>query len=132
MWRSTINPAAVFDSVQFGFSQAVVTEGGRTIRISGQVGWDAERRLAGEDLESQLAAAMGNLDAVLAAAGATLAHVASLRIYVVEAAAADLAPVGRVLRRSFPTDPPAATWLVVRGLADPGLLVEVEAAAVVP
>jgi 2-iminobutanoate/2-iminopropanoate deaminase len=131
MQRSSVNPPAVFDSLQYGFSQAVATEGGRTVRISGQVGWDRNQQVAGEDLESQLDAALDNLAAVLHASGASLGDVAAMRIYVVEAAAADLTPVGRVLRRTFPADPPAATWLVVRGLADPAFLVEIEATAVV-
>lgn len=129
--RRAVNPPDVFDSRQYGFSQAVVAEGTTTIYVSGQVGWNRSESLVGADLASQLGGAIDNLGAVLGAAGAGLSDVASLRIYIAAAAAGDLSPVGVALRRAFPSDPPAATWLVVHGLADPGLLVEIEATAVI-
>ena len=129
--RRAINPPDVFDSRQYGFSQAVVAEGTTTIHVSGQVGWDRDEALVGADLASQLDGAIANLAAVLAAAGAGLSDVATLRIYIAAAAADDLSPVAAALRRAFPNDSPAATWLVVHDLADPGLLVEIEATAVV-
>ncbi len=131
MGRRTVNPPTVFDTLGYGFSQAVTTTGEKTIHVSGQVGWDRNEALAGDDLETQIEAAFVNLAHVLSAAGAELVDVAALRIYVVESAADDLSPVRRALGRTFPAEPPAATWLVVRGLASPGLLVEVEATAVV-
>lgn len=132
MPRSHINPPELFDSLQYGFSQAVVTDGRRRIDVSGQVGWDRDEHLVGADLATQLDKATDNLRVVLEAVGASLADVTALRIYVVEAAAADLSPVTAMLQRHFPREaPPATTWLVVSGLAGDGLLVELEATAVV-
>jgi len=128
--RHALTPASVFDSTQFGFSQAVTTDGGTTIHVSGQVGWDPDSGVVGPDLASQLDGALRNLALVLDAASAHLRDVASLRIYVVEEAAGDLAPIRVGLQRYFPSDPPAATWLVVNRLADPAMLIEVEATAV--
>ena len=130
--RSQIDPPGVFDSRQYGFSQAVVTDGTKRIDVSGQVGWDSRGQLAGSDLASQVDKAAENLGLVLEAADASLADVTALRIYVVESAADDLSPITDMLQRSFPLErPPATTWLIVSGLAGEGLLVEIEATAVV-
>jgi len=132
MPRSHINPPEIFDSRQYGFSQAVVTEGQRRIDVSGQVAWDRDEHLVGTDLATQVNKAADNLRVVLETVGASLADVTALRIYVVEAASADLSPITAMLQHHFPRDaPPATTWLVVSGLAGDGLLVELEATAVV-
>ncbi len=131
MQRDAINPPTVFDSLRYGFSQAVAVEGGRHVFVSGQVGVDLDLLPVADDLEGQTVAALDNLDRVLAAAGGGLADVVALRIYVVASAADDLSPVGRGLRTRFDREaPPASTWLVVTGLADPGMLIEIEAHAV--
>ena len=127
--RTTINPDGVFDSVQYGFSQAVVVTGGTTVHVSGQVAWDPDSGAAGITLAEQVPGAFDNLARVLDAAGGSLQDVVSLRIYIVEGAAGDLTPVGDALRARFST-PPASTWIVVSRLADPTMLVEIEAVAV--
>jgi enamine deaminase RidA (YjgF/YER057c/UK114 family) len=128
--RKQIDPPDVFDSRRYGFSQAVATSGGDTIHVSGQVGWDRDENLVGADLASQTHQAFDNLATVLAAAGATMADVVALRIYIVEAAGDDHGPVGDALRARFPAEaPPASSWIVVAGLAGDGLLIEVEATA---
>jgi 2-iminobutanoate/2-iminopropanoate deaminase len=133
MQRREINPSTVFDSRRYGFSQAVAVEGGEHLLISGQVGVDAAERVVGHDLTAQTEAALDNLAQVIEAAGGTLADVVSLRIYVAASAASDLTPVGSALRARFGRDrPPASTWLVISALAEPELLVEIEAHAVLP
>lgn len=132
MQRETINPSTVFDSLRYGFSQAVVVRGGRRVYLSGQVGVDADERTVGNDLESQTNAALDNIAAILAEAGGGLEHVVVLRIYLVESVRHDQAPITRVLRERFPVDPPATTWIVVRGLSEPEWLIEIEAEAVLP
>ena len=55
----------------------------------------------------------------------------SLRIYIVDYRPDKAEPVGRALREAFAgTAGPAATWIGVTSLADPGFLIEVEATAV--
>jgi enamine deaminase RidA (YjgF/YER057c/UK114 family) len=130
MTRRALSPSAVFDSTRFGFSQAVVTHGPPTIHVSGQVGWDPVTGAVGPDLAAQIEEAFRNLARVLDAADADLSAVAALRIYIVESTADDLAPVRVALQRHFPSDPPAATWLIVSRLADNAMLGEVEAIAV--
>ena len=126
MRKEAINPPSVFRSLEHGFSQAVVTDGRRTLYVSGQTAWDSQKRLiGGADLEGQA------MQAVVEAAGGTLADVVSLRIYVVDYGPEKAAPLGRAFARFFSGEvKPASTWVGVAALADPGFMIEVEATAV--
>jgi 2-iminobutanoate/2-iminopropanoate deaminase len=130
--KDGINPASVFRSLEHGFSQAVLASGRRTLYVSGQTAWDAQKRLVGgTDLEEQARQAFRNLRSVAEAAGAALADVVSLRIYIVDYRPEKAAGVGRALREFFDgAVKPASTWIGVAALADPGFLIEVEATAV--
>lgn len=131
MSKQPVNPASVFRSLEHGFSQGVVARGGRTLYLSGQVAWDAARRLVGDDLEVQAMQAFANVQAVVEAAGGTLADVVSLRIYIVDYHTQKAPAVSRALRHFFTGEvKPASTWIGVAALADPGFLIEVEAVAV--
>ena len=132
MSKEAINPPSVFRSLEHGFSQAVVTSGRKTLYVSGQTAWDSRKQLiGGGDLEAQARQAFTNLQAVVEAAGGTLADVVSVRIYVVDYRPEKAAPVGRAFRDFFSSEvKPASTWIGVTALADPGFLIEVEATAV--
>lgn len=128
----TINPTSLFDSQQYGFSQIVVTNPGKMIFISGQVAWDENQQIVGEnDLAKQTQQALDNLKIALEAAGATLENVVMLRIYKVNYQKEDGAIISQLLKTRFGTDnPPASTWLSVLGLANEGFMIEIEAQAV--
>ena len=131
MPHDTVNPATAFRSLEHGFSQGVVASGGRTLFVSGQTAWDAEKRLiGGADLAAQARHAFANVRAVVEAAGATLADVVMVRIYVVDYRPEHAAAVGGALREAFAGVAPACSWIGVAALADPGFLIEVEAIAV--
>jgi enamine deaminase RidA (YjgF/YER057c/UK114 family) len=127
-----VNPPRLFRSLDHGFSQGVVASGSRTLFVSGQVAWDAQKRLiGGADLEAQARQAFANLRTVVETAGATLADVTIVRIYVVDYQPEKASAVGSAFRDCFAgVGPPASTWIGVAALADPELLIEVEAVAV--
>jgi 2-iminobutanoate/2-iminopropanoate deaminase len=130
--RRFVNPPDAWDTTQFGFSQAVVAAPGDMIFVSGQVDWDADRNIGHRDLASQTPGAFANLVRVLEAAGASAGDVTALRIYIVGDPSDDTSAVSEALRSTFGPGPgPAATWIMVRGLAAPDLLIEVEATAVI-
>ncbi len=80
---------------------------------------------------AQARQAFRNLGVALEASGGTLADVVSLRIYIVNYAPEKAEAVGGALREAFTgAGKPAATWIGVASLADPGFLIEVEAVAV--
>jgi len=42
-----VNPDTLFPSLSHGFSQIVTAQGGKTVYLSGQTAWDAEKRIIG-------------------------------------------------------------------------------------
>ena len=80
MTKERINPPSVFRSLDHGFSQAVAASGRRTLYVSGQTAWDANKQLVGgSDLHAQARQALLNLRNVVEAGGGTLDDVVSLR-----------------------------------------------------
>ena len=133
MPKEHINPVTLFPSVAHGFSQVIATRGGKTIYISGQTAWDAEKRLVGgNSLDAQAKQALENVRHAVGAAGGSLADVVTLRLYLVNYRPADANSLGGVLREFFPgVHPPTSTWIGVSSLAVAGFLIEIEAVAVV-
>ena len=55
MPKQYINPPTLFPNLQYGFSQIVSSQGGRTVYLSGQVAWDENEEIAGAgDLRAQV------------------------------------------------------------------------------
>lgn len=132
MTKQYINPPSLFPSRDYGFSQAVAASGTRTLYVSGQTAWDANRQLVGgSDLAAQARQAFRNIQTVVEASGGTMSDVVSLRIYIVDYRPEKANAVGGALREFFSGPAkPATTWIGVVSLADPGFLIEVEATAV--
>ena|SRR5688572_1007002 len=129
MQRTPVNPWTW--SLGFAFNQAELVEGARRILVcSGQTATDADGRPRHPgDMAAQLALALDNLEAVLAAAGMGLGDVVRLQVYTTD--------VDRLLeqyrvvveRLEAAGVRPPSTLLGVTRLAAPELLVELEATA---
>lgn len=121
------NPAGVH-APGSRYSHAALVEGpGRRLVISGQIGVQPDGSIANGG-EAQIAQAVANLGAVLAAHGMGPANLVKLGVFLTERA---LIPVWRAEREKFlGTLAPASTLLVVAGLADPRFLFEIEAEAI--
>ena len=132
MQRKVINPTTVFNSLQYGFSQAMEVPEGRRIMLSGQVGVDAQERTVGPGVAEQTATALDNVEKVLAAVGGDLSHVIMLRLYIVESAREQQEPIAEALRQRFAHNPPPSSWIIVSGLSLPEWLIEIEAEALIP
>lgn len=130
--RDRLNPAELVRPV--GYSHVVATRGGKQVFVSGQVSLDAEGNLVGKgDLKAQAEKVFENLRVALAAAGATPPDVVKLNTYVVGYKPSDLSILREARSHAFgDTALPASTLVGVQALAREGLLVEVEAIAVVP
>lgn len=130
--RERINPAGL--SRPKGYTQVVTTRGGKHLFVSGQVALDADGNLVGKgDLRAQADKAYENLGAALQAAGASFADVVKLNTYVVGFRPQHLAVLSEIRTRHLGEAAlPASTLLGVQALAREGLLIEVEAIAVVP
>ncbi|MCS4313067.1 enamine deaminase RidA (YjgF/YER057c/UK114 family) [Pseudomonas sp. BIGb0381] len=132
MQPKVINPKSVFNSLQYGFSQAIEVPDGRRILLSGQVGVDAQELTVGPGMAEQTATALDNIEKILAEVEGDLSHVVMLRLYIVESARDQQELIARALRERFPHNPPPSSWIIVSGLSLPEWLIEIEAEAVVP
>ncbi len=111
------------------YSQAVITEGGRTIWLAGQVAIDdgAGRSLAG-DFDGQVKEVFARLGRTLAEAGASLSDIVTMTVFITDARLGDRFTALR--REIFGGNFPASALITVRGLARPEMLVEVQGVAV--
>jgi enamine deaminase RidA (YjgF/YER057c/UK114 family) len=129
MKRTAVNP---WDwSLQFGFNQGEVVEGHtRVVLCAGQTAVDGDGRPQHpEDMAAQIALALDNVEAVLAAAGLNLANVVRLNVYTtdMDAFMQHAAVLGE--RTGAAGVMPPGCLLGVARLAFPELMVEVEATA---
>lgn len=109
--------------------QAVVA--GNTVFLRGQVGQDLD---SGEsvgigDPAAQAEQAMRNIEQLLSEAGAQLADICKVVIYLTDPRYRE--PVYRVVGRWLRGVHPVSTGLIVQGLARPEWLVEIDATAVI-
>lgn len=127
-----INPEDLAPPV--GFSHAVAAEGGRTVWIAGQIGCDADGVVVAGGWPAQFDAAMSNVAAALAAAGAQPGHIVSMQIFTtdIDAYRDARSELGPIWRRHMGRHFPAITLLGVGGLVDPAAVVEITATAVIP
>ncbi len=110
------------------YSDAV--RAGDTVYVSGQASVDAEGRLVGAgDVTAQARQVLENLARALAAAGATLADVVKVTVYLADCAHRPM--VNEVRKAYFGANKPASTLIGISEFAIPGMLIEIEAVAVV-
>jgi enamine deaminase RidA (YjgF/YER057c/UK114 family) len=104
-----------------------VPAGSRVLYVSGQVGLDAKGKL-GASIEKQCDLAWRNIGQVLKAAGMNYRDIVKINAYVTDPRF--MTAYREARGRYLPDAPfPASTLVIVSGLADPGMLVEVEVVA---
>lgn len=110
------------------YSDAV--RAGDTVYVSGQASLDAKGNLVGAgDVVAQTRRVLENMKTVLAAAGATLDDVVKVTVYLKECA--DRPKVNEVRKAYFKANKPASTLIGIQQFAIEGMLVEIDAVAVV-
>lgn len=110
------------------YSQAVAVPAGRMVFLSGQIPLDpATGEIVPGDIGAQTERVMGNLAAVLEAAGLSFAKVVKTTIFLTDLQ--DFAVVNEIYGRSFQAAPPARSTIQVAALPR-GARVEIEAIAV--
>jgi enamine deaminase RidA (YjgF/YER057c/UK114 family) len=116
-----------------GYSNGVAASG-RTVVVSGMIGWDASGQFQTDDFVGQARQALENIVTVLAEAGARPEHIVRLTWYVVDkreylAAGRELGTAYRdVIGRHYP----AMSAVEVSALMEDRARVEIEATAIVP
>jgi enamine deaminase RidA (YjgF/YER057c/UK114 family) len=129
--KIAMNPAGIAPPIRPYYSNCVkIAAGSSLLFLSGQVGMDERGRVVGADAASQTRQAIENLRVMLAANGATLDDVVRVTVYVTDMRHFD--EIAAVRLQAFPENGPSSTIVEVRALALPGLLVEIDAVAVLP
>ena len=109
------------------YSQAIIANG--FVFCSGTAGIDPVTGAVAEGIEAQAEQALRNLDAILAAAGASLATVVKTTIFYQNVG--DFATINAVYARYMPEPPPARSAPANVNLPR-GLLISIDAIAVLP
>ncbi|GIF51253.1 enamine deaminase RidA (YjgF/YER057c/UK114 family) [Asanoa ferruginea] len=118
--RQTITSGSTFEE-RIGYARAVVD--GDHVFVSGTTGYDYATMTIADDVVAQCEQVIRNIEAALAEAGCTLANVVRVRYLLPDRA--DFEPCWPTLRAAFGSVRPAATMMVC-GLADPAMRIEIE------
>lgn len=116
-----------------GYSNGVAAQG-RTIFVSGMVGWDEHGKLVAADLAGQTRQALKNIVEVLAEAKAKPAHIVRMTWYLMDKReyVAAYKEIGAAYRDIIGSHYPAMSAVQVSGLIEDGARVEIEVTAIVP
>jgi enamine deaminase RidA (YjgF/YER057c/UK114 family) len=116
-----------------GYSNGVAARG-RTVFVSGMVGWDEHGKLVATDFAGQARQALKNIVEVLAEAKAKPAHIVRMTWYVMDKReyVAAYKEIGAAYRDIIGSHYPAMSAVQVSGLIEDGARVEIEVTAVVP
>ena len=113
------------------YSHVVTAQGAsKLVFCAGQVGADVDGKvLPPDDFDAQAKMVMGNLTKALAAGGAKIADVTKITIFICNPH--DVPKARGILQTYFAGAAPASTLCILRGLANPNFLLEIEAIAAV-
>lgn len=123
MARQLISSGSTFEQ-QIGYSRAVVD--GDWVFVSGTTGYDYASMTLPEGVVEQCENCLRNIAAALDKAGSSLADV--VRVHYILPDGKDFEACWPVLRRYFGEVRPAAT-MIIAGLLDPKMKIEIEATA---
>ena len=123
MPRRLISSGSRFEH-DIGYSRAVVD--GDWVFVSGTTGYDYSRMTISDDVVEQCEQTIKNLVSALTEAGAAVSDV--VRVKYILPNRDDFEPCWPTLRRYFGAVRPAAT-MIVAGLADPVMKIEIEVTA---
>ena len=125
--RSKVQSGAPWESA-VGYSRAVRV--GRFVAVSGSAAIDTNGLLVGEgDMYAQAKQCIEVIETALEKAGGSLADVVRTRTFVT--VIERWADVGRAHQEAFGDVMPATSMVEVSRLIDPGMLVEIEADAII-
>ena len=116
-----------------GYSNGVIASG-RTVCVSGMIGWDGQAKFHTDDFAGQVRQALQNVVAVLKEANAKPEHIVRMTWYVIDKKeyVAAYKEVGEAYRVVIGRHYPCMTAVQVAGLIEDRAKVEIEVTAIVP
>jgi enamine deaminase RidA (YjgF/YER057c/UK114 family) len=126
-----INPESL--GAPRGYSNGVLTQsGGRLLFIAGQIAWDKNQRIVGDDLVEQFDRALVNVLSVVSEAGGKPEQIARLVIYVIDKNdyRTRMKEIGERYRARLGRHFPAIVLVEVKSLLEDDAQVEIEGIAV--
>jgi 2-iminobutanoate/2-iminopropanoate deaminase len=117
-------------SERSGYSQAVVTQGGRTVWLAGMTGAvdQSGKSLAG-DFEAQVRETFAFIERTLAQADAKLSDLVTMTVFLTDAR--NHPRMTAIRREILGKDFPASASISISHLANPNALIEIQAVAVI-
>lgn len=125
--RRSYSTGTVYEE-EFGYERAVRV--GDTVRVAGTVAVEDGEVVAPNDPYEQASFALDRIAESLEGVGASMRDVVVTRVLVEDFD--HWREIGRAHREAFPEEKPASTMINVDGLPEDGLVLEIEAEAVVP
>jgi enamine deaminase RidA (YjgF/YER057c/UK114 family) len=115
-----------------GYSNGVLTEGGRLLFIAGQIGWNQQQQVVSTDLVEQFDRALANVITVVTEAGGRPEQIARLVIYVTDKHEyrARMKEIGERFRVQMNKHFPAMVLVEVKDLLEDDARIEIEGIAV--
>ena len=124
-----LNPQTL--SVPTGYSHVAEVSSGRTVYIAGQVALDKSGSVVGKgDFAAQATQVFENLKFALGAVGATFDNVVKVNTYVTDMS--QIQTLRDIRNKYYGKVAPASTLVEIVRLANPDLMIEIEAVAVLP
>jgi len=115
---------------QRGYSLAVITEGGKTVWLGGQIAVadDAGKSLAG-DFEGQVRQIFKLINATLEKAGGTLKDMVQMTVFITDVRYGDR--LTEIRREIFGDNFPGSALITITALANPDAKIEIQGYAVI-
>jgi 2-iminobutanoate/2-iminopropanoate deaminase len=115
---------------QRGYSEAVITEGGKTVWLAGQIALadDNGKSLAG-DLDGQVRQLFKNIDRTLQKAGGSLSDMVQMTVFITDVRYGDR--VTQIRREVFGDNFPGSALITITALAVPEAKIEIQGYAVI-
>ena len=127
MPKKVLRPKSLEFQPRPTFPYSPGARGGNMVFTAGQVAWDKTGNLIGiNDVRAQTVKTLANVEAVLKEGGAELSDVVKCNVYLKDMK--DFQIMNEEFAKLFPDNPPARTT-VQTPMAEPEMLVEIEAIA---
>jgi 2-iminobutanoate/2-iminopropanoate deaminase len=114
------------------YSPAVMTKGGKTVWLAGhEAAADNNGKLLSSDFEAQAREAFASMDRTLKREGGSLRDLVTMTVFIKDPRYGD--QFVKLRREMFPDGKyPASALITISGLAQPGMLIEIQGVAVIP